>query len=51
MKIKILLKNIKTNKVFEKYFECEFDRDNFLRKLKYAKNVVLINDYKNDFCE
>jgi hypothetical protein len=49
--VKILLKDVRTQKVFEKKFDCEFDRDKFLRKLRYAKNIVLVNSYKNNFCD
>lgn len=49
MKTKILLKDIKNNKLFNKYFDTEFERDKFIRKLKYAKNIILINDYKSNF--
>lgn len=46
---KIKLLNLKTDKLFYKYFETEFERDKFLRKLKYAKNIILISDYKSNF--
>lgn len=49
MKTKILLKDIKNNRLFNKYFDTEFERDKFIRKLKYAKNIILINDYKSNF--
>lgn len=49
MKTKILLKDIKNNRLFNKYFDTEFERDKFIRKLKFAKNIILINDYKSNF--
>lgn len=45
MKVKITLMDLKTNNVFDKYFDTEFERDKFIRKLKYSKNIILI---KND---
>lgn len=49
MAVKIELLNIKTNQIFIKEFQTEFERDKFIRKLKYAKNIILINDYKSNF--
>lgn len=40
--------DLKTLKVFKKYFECEFDRDKFARKLKYSKKLKAIGGmYEN----
>ena len=47
--IKIKLLYLSTNKQFYKNFETEFERDKFIRKLRYAKNIILINDYKSNF--
>ena len=47
--IKIKLLDLSTNKQFYKQFETEFERDKFIRKLRYAKNIILINDYKDNF--
>ena len=49
MTVKIKLLNIKTSKIFIKEFQTEFERDKFIRKLRYAKNIILINDYKSNF--
>lgn len=49
MAVKIELLNIKTNQIFIKKFQTEFERDKFIRKLRYAKNIMLINDYKSNF--
>lgn len=38
-KIKLLLINLKTLEIFEKEFDTEFDRDKFIRKLKYSKKI------------
>lgn len=46
---KIKLKNLKTGYEFIKKFETEFEKDKFIRKLRYAKNIILINDYKDNF--
>ena len=29
-------------KTFIKYFDCEFDRDKFSRKLKYSKKLIIV---------
>lgn len=47
--IKIKLLDLSTNKQFYKNFGTEFDRDKFIRKLKYSKKIILINDYKSNF--
>lgn len=33
---------IETDKVFRKYFECEFDRDKFRRKIKFSKRIMVV---------
>ena len=38
-KITLLLINLKTLEIFEKEFDTEFDRDKFIRKLKYSKKI------------
>ena len=47
--IKIKLLNKSNGKTFIKYFDTEFERDKFIRKLKYSKKIILINDYKSNF--
>lgn len=47
--IKIKLLDLSTNKQFYKQFETEFERDKFIRKLRYSKKIILINDYKDNF--
>ena len=32
---------VKTKKVFRKYFNTEFERDKFRRKLRYSKNIMI----------
>lgn len=33
---------IKTEKTFRKYFDTEFERDKFRRKLKYSKRIKVV---------
>ena len=35
--------NLETLKVFKKYFDTEFERDKFARKLKYSKKLQVIS--------
>lgn len=42
MKIYLDLMNLETGKTFRKYFETEFERDKFKRKLKYSKKIIVI---------
>lgn len=37
------LVDLTTLKVFKKYFETEFERDKFARKLKYSKKLKVVN--------
>ena len=43
-KIYLVLFNIETKKTFNKYFETEFEKDKFKRKLKYSKRLFVIED-------
>lgn len=43
MEIKVKLKDLTTGKKFYKYFETEFERDKFIRKLKYSKKIILVD--------
>ena len=36
-----------TNKSFKKYFDTEFDRDKFVRKLKYSSKLQVIRKGDN----
>ena len=40
----LVLKNTKTKKTFFKYFETEFEKDKFKRKVKYIKDLMIIED-------
>ena len=44
-KITLLLINLKTLEIFEKEFNTEFDRDKFIRKLKYSTKLKPLHDY------
>jgi hypothetical protein len=43
MRISLKLKSLKTGLVFDKQFDTEFARDNFLRKLRYSTNLQLMS--------
>jgi len=42
--IYLILQSNLTNKQFTKYFNSEFEKDKFKRKLKYSKKLIVIND-------
>ena len=42
MKYYLDLGLIKTRKTFRKYFDTEFERDKFARKLKYSNKLVVL---------
>lgn len=44
MKIYLVLYNISKKYKFIKYFESEFEKDKFKRKLKYSTKILLIED-------
>lgn len=44
-KIKLKLINLKTLEVFEKEFDTEFERDKFIRRLKYSTKLKPLHDY------
>lgn len=46
-KIKITMINLKTRVLFDKYFDTEFERDKFLRRSRFFKNVKVITTYRN----
>ena len=42
----------KTNKSFRKYFDTEFERDKFVRKLRYSHNLIVLekgDDYSGAY--
>lgn len=46
MEIGLELINIKTRKKFTKYFDTEYQRQCFIRKSKYFKNIIVIEKEK-----
>lgn len=44
-KIKLKLINLKTLETFEKEFDTEFERDKFIRRLKYSTKLKPLHDY------
>lgn len=44
MKIYLLIYNSETHKQFFKYFDTEYEKDKFKRKLKYSKKLHVIED-------
>lgn len=47
-KVTLSLINLKTLEIFEKEFDTEFERDKFIRKLKYSKKIKPLHNYIND---
>lgn len=45
MPIKLKLINKKTGQVFYKEFSTEYERDKFRRKLRYSKNLIVVDGY------
>ena len=43
-KLYLLLMDLTTKKQFFKYFDCEWDMDKFIRKLKFSRKLVIIED-------
>lgn len=43
-KIWLVLYNRETKKSFTKYFNTEFEKDKFVRKLRYSKKLVVRED-------
>lgn len=43
-KIWLVLYNRETKRYFTRYFETEFQKDKFKRKIKYIENLLLIED-------
>lgn len=43
MKVYLILYDLVNKKRFKKYFETEFIRDKFARKLRYSKKLVVLN--------
>ena len=43
-KIYLVLYTRETKRQFTKYFETEFEKDKFKRKLKFSKRIMIIED-------
>ena len=39
MKIYLIMLNLKTMKTFKKYFETEYERDKYIRRTRFFKNI------------
>lgn len=48
-KIYLVLYNRETHKQFYKYFDTEFEKDKFKRKLKFSKKILVIEDSSDIF--
>lgn len=44
--IKLKIYNKKTGKIFFKEFDTEFERDKYVRKSKYFKNLIILEDHQ-----
>lgn len=44
MEIKLLLMDLTTGKKFYKYFDTEYERQKFIRKLKYSKKLTIVQE-------
>ena len=42
MKIYLKLLDLKTMKTFKKYFKTEFERDKFIRKLRFSNKIKVL---------
>lgn len=42
MEIYLVLLDLKTMKTFKKYFKTEFERDKFIRKLRYSNRIKVV---------
>lgn len=43
---RVLLQNLKTNETFEKTFDSPYLKDQFIRKCRYSRKVVVIGVIK-----
>lgn len=48
-KLYLILYNTEKKFQFTKYFETEFEMDKYKRKIKYIKNLLLIEDSRDIF--
>ena len=51
MEIKLKLKDTVTGKIFYKYFETEFEKDKFIRKLHYSNKIIILDKCEEFDCD
>ena len=49
-RIKLTLINLKTLRIFDMYFDSEFERDKFRKKLKYSNKIKEVYRDSNEYC-
>lgn len=49
-RIKLTLINLKTLQIFDMYFDSEFERDKFRKKLKYSNKIKEVYRDSNEYC-
>lgn len=47
IKLWLVIMNCETKRVWTKYFEKESDMDKFINKIKWIKNLLLIEDSRD----
>ena len=47
MKLWLVIKDTNSKRTWFKYFEKEYDMDSYLRRIKYVKNLLLIEDSRD----
>lgn len=47
MKLWLVVKDTETKRTWWKYFTKESEMDNYLRKIKYVSNLILIEDSRD----
>ena len=40
----LILVDLTTGKQFRKYFDTEFEKDRFKRKLKFSRKIIVVGD-------
>ena len=49
MKLYLLLLDKNTMKQFKKYFDCEYDMDKFIRKLRFSNKLCVLKDSREEY--
>lgn len=47
MKYWLVIKNTDNKRTWFKYFEKEYEMDSYLKRIKYVKNLLLIEDSRD----